>query len=163
MKMTMGLALVVAGVLASPAAAQERLPLGTRVGSGTISTPATGASASGYDDGGRRDPFVSLLVTKKPANGANQTRPIPGLAGVALADIAVKGIIHNGPTTLAVLEGPGGKSFVAKSKDKLHDATIKAIDADGVVFVEQTVDVIGAVHTRDVRKSLRLASTEDDK
>jgi hypothetical protein len=146
-------ALVLAAIAASPAAAQDRLPLGTRVGNGPVSAPASPGSPI-YDDGGRRDPFVSLLVTKK-TSAQPAARVIPGLAGVSLADVAVKGIIHNGATVLAVLEGPGGKSFVAHAKDRLHDATVKAIDADGVVFVEQQVDVLGAVHTRDVRKSLR--------
>jgi Tfp pilus assembly protein PilP len=98
---------------------------------------------------------VTLLVTKKTTSTA-PVRPVLGLAGVALADVAVKGIIHNGVTMVAVLEGPGGKSFVAHGKDRLQDATVKTIDADGVVFVERVVDAVGAVRTRDVRKSLRL-------
>ena len=80
---------------------------------------------------------------------------------MAVADIAVKGIIQNGAATLAVLEGPGGKSFVAHNKDRLQDATVKAIDADGVVFVERVVDAVGAVRMRDVRKSLRLNEEGD--
>ena len=75
-------------------------------------------------------------------------------------DIAVKGILHSGQVMTAVLEGPEGKSFIAHSKDHLQDAVIKSIDNDGVVFVEQQVDAVGAVHTRDVRKALRPTTVE---
>jgi Tfp pilus assembly protein PilP len=146
--------------LAAPALAQDRLPIGTHVGSGPGASAPGSIAPSTYTEGARRDPFVTLMVPKK-TNSSAPARPVLGLAGVALVDIAVKGIIHNGVTMLAVLEGPGGKSFVARTKDRLQDATVKTIDADGVVFVERVVDAVGAVHTRDVRKSLRLNAEGD--
>jgi Tfp pilus assembly protein PilP len=139
---------IIAGV--APALAQERMPLGTHVGNA--------AQTSGYDDGGRRDPFVSLMTPKKAAPAAPSSRPRAGLAGLTLADVAVKGIVHSGPAVVAVLEGPEGRSFIARSKDRLQDAVVKSIDADGVVFVEQAVDAAGAVHSRDVRKTLRSSA-----
>jgi len=63
--------------------------------------------------------------------------------------------VRSGVAVLAVLEGPDGKSFVARNRDKLQDATVKSIDAEGVVFIEQQVDAGGAVHSRDIRKPLR--------
>jgi hypothetical protein len=154
--------LVIATVgLATPVLAQNRLPLGTHVGSGPgMSTPTASPLPATDSEGDRRDPFVTLLVPTKTTAAAS-ARPALGLAGVALVDIAVKGIIHSGGTTVAVLEGPGGKSFVARSKDRLLDATVKAIDADGVVFVERVVDAVGALRTRDVRKSLGLNAEGD--
>jgi hypothetical protein len=52
---------------------------------------------------------------------------------------------------------------VARSRDRLQDATVKTIDADGVTFVQQVVDVMGASHPRDVRKSLRQTTVEEDR
>jgi Tfp pilus assembly protein PilP len=134
--------------LAAPVAAQtqDRLPPGTRVGN---------AAPTGYDDGGRRDPFISLMAPKKAVAAQNSARTRPGLASLALADVSVKGILNNGGSVMAVLEAPGGHSYVARSKDKLQDAVVKSIDAEGVVFVEQQVDAAGAVHARDIRKTLR--------
>jgi Tfp pilus assembly protein PilP len=153
--MKVGIVVFMLAVLsAAGARAQDRLPLGTHVGSGADARPPGTPATTTYDDQGRRDPFVSLLVTKKSAGPAS-ARPKAGLAGVALADVAVKGIIHNGKSTVALLEGPGGKSFIARNKDLLQDASIKSIDADGVVFVQHVVDAIGTSHARDVRKSLR--------
>ncbi len=146
-----------------PAAAivgQERLPIGTRVGN---DIPTQIQLPGGYDPAGRRDPFVSLVAPKRGVPTPTASRPKAGLSGVVLADVSVRGIVQNGRSTLAVLEGPGGKSFVARSRDRLQDATVKTIDADGVTFVQQVVDVMGAPHARDVRKSLRQTTTEEDR
>jgi Tfp pilus assembly protein PilP len=137
--------------LAAPVAAQvvqsqDRLPPGTRVGNG---------APSGYDDGARRDPFISLMAPKKSVAAQNSTRTRPGLSSLALADVSVKGILKSGGSVMAVLEAPDGHSYVARSKDKLQDAIVKSIDAEGVVFVEQQVDAGGSVHARDIRKTLR--------
>lgn len=141
--------------VAAPAVAQDRIPLGTLVGhSPTGLAPAV---LSGYDDGGRRDPFTSLIVPKK---AAASSRPRAGLASLSMADVSVKGIVRAGATIVAILEGPDGKSFVARRQDKLQDAVVKSIDVNGVVFVEQVVDALGVPHARDVRKALRPPSSE---
>jgi type IV pilus assembly protein PilO len=145
------------GGAAAPVLGRERLPIGTHVGSAIGSAaPAGLPPSSTYAEGGRRDPFVTLLAPKPSTTPPH--RPIVGLASVVLAEIAVKGIVHSGATTLAVLEGPGGRSFVARSQDRLQDATVRDIDADGVVFAERVVDAAGAVRAREVRKSLRPAA-----
>jgi hypothetical protein len=129
------------------------VPTGTRVGNNNL-------APSGYDDGGRRDPFVTLMTPKKALAAENAKRPRLGLISLAVADVSVKGIVRSGTGMMAVLEGPDGKSFVARSKDKLQDAVVKSIDADGVVFVEQTVEASGSAHPRDIRKTLRPPTTE---
>jgi Tfp pilus assembly protein PilP len=158
-RLTAALAFVV--LFSVPAWAQEKLPLGTHVGS--IAAPTIPiAPSSGYEAEGR-DPFVSLLVSKKTtAAAAKPGKPRPGLPGVALADISVKGIVHNGPNIMAVLEGPGGRSFVARANDHLQDATIKSIDAEAVVFSQRVVDPTGTAHTREIRKPLRQTLIEEE-
>lgn len=133
-----------------PAQALAQIPVGSRVGSETA--PAT---ASGYDDGGRRDPFVTLLSPKK-ANGVTPAgRPAMGLGGLAVEDALVTGIVKAGPTYVAILRAPDGKSFMARSQDHLQNGVVKVIDAEGVVFVQQTSDAMGVVRPREVRKGLR--------
>jgi hypothetical protein len=39
---------------------------------------------------------------------------------------------------------------------------VKAIDPEGVVFAQQVVDVTGEARLRDVRKSLRQTTIEED-
>lgn len=143
---TLCLAIAVMAVTAVPVAAFGQIPIGSRVG----------APPSGYDDGNRRDPFVSLIATKRQA--ANAPAPAvkkgSGLASVSVNDVLVRGIVRNGANIMATLEGPDGKQFVAHRQDKLQDAVIKSIDKDGVVFVAQSIDVIGTAHPREVRKGL---------
>jgi hypothetical protein len=118
-----------------------------------------------YDEVGRRDPFVSPIEVKKAVTSVvpKAARPGAGLGGVALADVSVKGVVRNGAVALAVLEVHGGKSFVARHLDRLADATIKAIDSDGVVFAQQTQDASGMAGTRDIRKSLPRTNFEEDR
>jgi hypothetical protein len=122
------------------------IPLGSRVG----------LLPTGYDDGGRRDPFGSLVTPKRTATpgSIDNARPRTGLASLALADIAVTGISKVGDSRLAILAGPNKQSFVVRVKDRLFDAVVLSIDADGVIFSEQ---IEGSRATTQVRRSLRPA------
>jgi len=127
-----------------PAAA---IPVGSRVGE----------LPTGYDSGGRRDPFMSLIAPKRVAAsgaGINSLRPRSGLASIALADVAVKGIVKNGKVMLAILEGANKQSFVARVQDRLLDGAIKSIDNEGVVFVEAADP---GMRPNEIRKTLRPA------
>jgi hypothetical protein len=122
------------------------IPLGSRVG----------ILPSGYDDGGRRDPFGSLVTPKRSATpgSIDNSRPRTGLAGLALADATVTGISKVGDSRLAIISGPNKQSYVARPKDRLFDAVVLTIDADGVIFSEQ---IEGSRATTQVRRSLRPA------
>ena len=129
-------------------AAPVAIPLGSRVGE----IPTT------YEDGGRRDPFSSLIVRRTAAGLAGTlNRPRAGLASMALADVSVRGIVRSGTVMMAVLEGPNKRSFIAKTKDQLLDATVSSIDPAGVVFAE-VVDA--GMAPNHVRKALRPAGEE---
>jgi hypothetical protein len=53
---------------------------------------------------------------------------------------------------MAILEGPNKTSFSAKVGDRIADAQIKSIDAQGVVFVEMYE---GGGRGQEVRKAMR--------
>lgn len=122
---------------------QETVKIGTRVG-----VPDTG-----YQGFGRRDPFAPLVA---PPSAATTTpapaRRAPGLAGMAAADVVLKGIISSGSTRLALLEGSDGKTYLARAQDKLQDAVVRRIDADAVVLLTNTAPRGGS---RELRKPLR--------
>lgn len=115
--------------------------------------------SGGYDAGGRRDPFVSLIVPKispaAPRAAAAVSRPGAGLAGIAVSDVQLKGVIRSGANFIAILEGPDGRTFMAKRLDRLVNGVVKGIEQDAVVFTERVEDASGAVRQRDVRKALR--------
>jgi hypothetical protein len=128
-----------------------QIPVGARVGSETA--PGT---ASGYDDGGRRDPFVTLVQPKRAAAASQVNgRPVVGLAALAVEDALVTGIVKAGPAFIAILKAPDGKSFMARTQDHLQNGVVKTIDAEGVLFVQQGADAMGVVRPREVRKAIR--------
>jgi hypothetical protein len=154
--------------LAVPAAAQDVQPASAVAPAAPV-IPATAAPIavgsrvgdvmSSYDSGGRRDPFASLVTPRRSSSGAEggRQRPPSGLAGVALADVLVRGVVRNGDTMLAILEGPNRQSFVSRVNDRLLDATVARIDADGVVFASITERGTPPNH---LRKSLRPSGEE---
>lgn len=120
-------------------------------------SPTAGARGAAYDVAGRRDPFVSLVAPSATtrASAVAQVRRGPGLAGVAIADVVVKGVIRSGATMIALLAVPDGRTFMAHRQDRLADGVVSRIDADGVVFSERTADAAGVARACDVRKPLR--------
>jgi hypothetical protein len=128
------------------------LKIGTRVG-----LPQN----SGYDDGGRRDPFASLIVEKAPSvatSGDSMEARAKGLAGIAVVDAAVKGIITSGSEWLAIIAGPNGAQFLAHANDKLHDGSVRRIERESVVFIARAADVTGKIVAREVRKGIRATA-----
>jgi hypothetical protein len=146
------LILAVLALVAVPAIAQAQIQVGSRVGD----APAP----SGYDDGGRRDPFVSLIVKKSPAPGGQQSsmRPALGLASLSITDVVVTGVVRAGSKMTVILQGPNKQSYMAKLQDRLADGTVKSIDTEGVVFVAEQTDATGAVKGHEVRKTLHSAA-----
>jgi Tfp pilus assembly protein PilP len=124
---------------------------------------ATAAAQNGYDTGGRRDPFVSLLAPKASAApraaAAPVSRPGAGLAGIAVSDVRVRGVMRSGNALVALLEGPDGKTFLARREDRLMNGLVKTIEQDAVIFSERVADAAGAVRQRDVKKVLRPAAS----
>jgi len=128
---------------------------------GQSGTPTPATSARGYDAGGRRDPFVSLVVPKVNPVAVRPSaapRPGAGLAGLAVSDVQLRGVVRSGANFIAILEGPDGRTFLAKRADRLMDGVIKGIEAGAVVFSERVEDAAGAVRVRDVRKALRAVT-----
>jgi hypothetical protein len=146
------LILAVLALIAVPAIAHAQIQVGSRVGDAP--TP------SGYDDGGRRDPFVSLIMTKKPMPGTQQSQlhPALGLASLSISDVTVTGVVRAGSKMTAILKGPDNQSYMARLSDRLADGTIKTIDTEGVVFVSEQTDATGAIKGHEVRKTLRSAA-----
>lgn len=141
----------------TPTVVSPAAPPTIRVGSRVGETPTE------YDDGGRRDPFVSLIVPKAAPSVANaapsRPRVVAGLGGLSVSDAVVKGMIRSGTTLIALLQGPDGKTYMAKRLDRLQDGVVTRIDSDGVVFTERTADAAGVVRAHDIRKPLRPAAS----
>lgn len=127
-RMTITVAAALLSAFAATAHAQ--IQVGTKVGEAR--PPVT---PGGYSSLGRRDPFVSLIAPAK-TDSEKLPRASHGLQSFMLADVVVTGISRKGDERMAIIQGADRQSYVAKVNDKIADAIIKRIDAQGVVFLD---------------------------
>ena len=107
----------VSGVSAEPPAA-----------AGGGAAPSPGARA--YDSDGRRDPFVNPFRRRAPRPEA--ARP-PGLAGIAVDDLTLRGLVRIDGAYVAVLEYGNGRSHLFRGGERLFDGSVRAVSAGGVI------------------------------
>jgi hypothetical protein len=80
-----------------------------------------------YDPGGRRDPFVNLLIGIKVKNSAPK-------GALTVTDAKVVGITMGKDGYTAIIVGADNKARFMKAGDKLYDGQIITIEKDRVVF-----------------------------
>ncbi|HEV3485030.1 MAG TPA: pilus assembly protein PilP, partial [Vicinamibacterales bacterium] len=128
------------GVAAAPAQAQAAPP------------PPLGGGFT-YDPQGRRDPFVSLLLRgNDPRSMVNRA---PGLPGVLIGELTVKGIVRDRSGFIAMVQAPDNKTYIVRPGEKLMDGSVKSITPDTVVFSQDVSDPLSPVKQREIRKSVR--------
>lgn len=108
-----------------------------------------------YEPAGRRDPFVSLLGRGQEARPTT-ARP-PGLSGLLIGEITVKGVLKDRTGFLAMLQGPDNKTYNVRVGDKLLDGTVKSINQERVIFSQDVSDPLSLVKQREVPKPVRQA------
>jgi type IV pilus assembly protein PilP len=105
-----------------------------------------------YDPSGRRDPFQNLIA------GGSEPKLGPrgeGKAGLMVAEVSVRGVMQSRGAFIAMVQGPDGKTFLIHQGDRLADGTVKAVNAEGLVVVQDVNDPLSLVKQREVSKSLR--------
>ena len=117
--------------------------------------PAEAAAPFTYNPEGRRDPFVSLLGRGNDPKSQG-ARP-PGVPGLLINEVSVKGIVRNTAGFVALIQGPDNKTYVVKAGDRLMDGTVKSIVQDAVVFSQDVNDPLSLVKQKEIRKTLRSA------
>ena len=115
---------------------------------------APSAETYSYDPGGRRDPFVSLLVRGADVSAPHDARP-EGREGLGIAEVSIRGIIRTRNAFVAMIQGPDNKTYIIHTGDKMLDGAVKAITADSVVFAQDVNDPLSLVKQREIRKMLR--------
>jgi Tfp pilus assembly protein PilP len=153
------LAVAVVTTAATPVVARQAAPAPGGAATTAPRPPGTGPQGYTYNPEGRRDPFVSL-VNRGTDQKTQSPRP-DGLPGVSVSDVAIRGIVASNKTYMAMVQGPDKKTYIVRNGDKLYDATVKAVLADAVVFVQQVTDPLSLVKQREIRKPLR--PTEEGK
>ncbi len=114
-----------------------------------------------YQPDGRRDPFTSAIGIGAPTDTRPGSRRGDGVAGIAVAELTVRGVVQSRNQITAMIEGADKKTYVVHAGDKLADGVIKAVTLQGLVIVQEVNDPLSLVKQREVTK--RLRSLEDAK
>lgn len=130
----------------APAAAPPGVP--------AAAPPAPSGAGYSYDPGGRRDPFISLTGRAGEVVTAAGARP-PGIAGVLVSEVTVKGVFKSPKGFIALVQAPDNRTYIIHAGDKVFDGTVKTITQDAVVFSQDVNDPLSLVKQREVRKAIR--------
>jgi hypothetical protein len=86
-----------------------------------------------------------------PPNAGEAARAA-GVAGLSVDEIAVRRIVQNLGEFIAMVQGRNGKIYTVRQGDKLSNGTVRAINADGLVIIQEVSD---PVKQREVIKRLQ--------
>jgi Tfp pilus assembly protein PilP len=139
--------------LAVPAGAQQPPVEKPAPPAAQAQPPAAPAAAYTYRPEGRRDPFVSLVGRGTDPKSA--TNRAPGLPGMLINEISLKGIMKERAGFVAMLQGTDKKTYLVRPGQRLLDGTVKSITPDSVIFSQDVNDPLSLVKQREVRKTLR--------
>jgi Tfp pilus assembly protein PilP len=146
------LSCVVLFFTAVPAAPQAPAPLPQATAPEAAAAPAPPpVETFTYNPDGRRDPFVSLISRGSEHHGA---QGIEGIAGLAVDDLSVRGIVSSRGGYVAMVQGPDGKTYLVRQNDRLLDGTVKAVTPQGLVILQDVNDPLSLVKQKEVRKML---------
>jgi hypothetical protein len=110
-------------------------------------------------------PAPAVTGAPNVINGSVEPAPAPevivpysrprGLKGLMLEDISVKGVVvaKDPAMTMAIIQGPGNKTYNVARKDQIFNAVIKDIRLDAVVFspIIRRDDAGEALSVKEVR------------
>ena len=109
------------------------------------------SDAYSYDPGGRRDPFLSLVGPSSDF----RSKKGEGAAGMAVAELSVRGVLEARGRLVAMVKGPDNKTYIVHQGDRLLDGEIKSITPQGLVIEQEVNDPLSVVKQREIRKLLR--------
>ena len=79
----------------------------------------------------------------------------PGIAGVLVSEVTVKGVFKSAKGFIALVQAPDNRTYIIHAGDKVFDGTVKTITQDAVVFSQDVNDPLSLVKQREVRKAIR--------
>ena len=105
-----------------------------------------------------RDPFVDPFRRKQQAAATARPR---GRAGIAVGELALRGLVLTGGAYLAVLESDRGRILLLRGGETLFDGYVRSVTAAGVTFVLHDAGDAGDATGRTLRLTLGAAADEE--
>lgn len=99
---------------------------------------------------GRRDPFVSPIVTMSSLGSGCST----GKRCLAIDQINLKGIVKSETGMIAVVVNAAEKAYFLRENDPVFNGYVVKITGDSIVFKETFRDKLGKPLTRDITKTI---------
>jgi hypothetical protein len=150
--------LVAPSVLPAPVAApQESAPVpapaeANVAGSGLGENAANDQAPvpdSHYSANGRRDPFLSPVVSHEGGSGCST-----GKKCLEIGNINLRGVVRTESGFIAVVSNNMNKAYFLRENDPVFNGYVVKITGDSIVFQETLQDRLGKSFTREVVKKI---------
>jgi hypothetical protein len=107
------------------------------------------ASSDKWSSNGKRDPFVSPVVTHQGPSGCSS-----GKKCLEIGAINLRGIVHSETGFIAVVSNGLNKAYFLRENDPVFNGYVVKITGDSIVFQETVQDKLGKTFTREVVKKI---------
>jgi hypothetical protein len=98
---------------------------------------------------GRRDPFVSPVVSRLGGSGCST-----GKKCLEIGAINLRGVVHAESGFIAVVSNSLNKAYFLRENDPVFNGYVVKITGDSIVFQETVQDRLGKTFTREVVKKI---------
>jgi Tfp pilus assembly protein PilP len=108
-----------------------------------------GATENKWNANGKRDPFISPVVSHAGGSGCNT-----GKKCLEIGTINLRGIVHAESGFIAVVSNSMNKAYFLRENDPVFNGYVVKITGDSIVFQETLQDRLGKTFTREVVKKI---------
>jgi Tfp pilus assembly protein PilP len=102
-----------------------------------------------YTANGRRDPFISPVVSHAGGSGCST-----GKKCLEIGAINLRGVVHSDGGFIAVVSNGLNKAYFLRENDPVFNGYVVRITGDSIVFQETVQDRLGKTFTREVVKKI---------
>jgi hypothetical protein len=104
---------------------------------------------SKYNANGRRDPFISPVVSHAGGSGCST-----GKKCLEIGSINLRGVVRSESGFIAVISNGLNKAYFLRENDPVFNGYVMKITGDSIVFQETVQDRMGKTFTREVVKKI---------
>jgi len=121
----------------------------TPVASDAVDAEDPAGSEKKYNPNGRRDPFISPVVSHAGGSGCSS-----GKKCLEIGAINLQGIVRSETGFIAVVSNGMNKAYFLRENDPVFNGYVVKITGDSIVFQETLQDRLGKTFTREVVKKI---------